>query len=156
MQRANIKCNKLKHFQCYHWGWGDNPDWVNIMLQHATQLESFDSYKLCVPHLIFASNHLNRIRLDRAECLSYLGLYAPRLTSLQIHGAHDLDEIQFFESAHPKLPKPSGSFDQELTIHATNAVLGRTARSAIRNHGRFHGELKVDNEDAAYALVTGD
>lgn len=42
-----IQCPKLKCFACYYWGPG-NPEWVNTMLQHATKLESFDSYKFRV------------------------------------------------------------------------------------------------------------
>jgi len=143
-----IKCSKLRRFSCHYWGLG-NPEWVNTMLAHATKLESFDSYKLRVPYLKFASNQLDNIRLHRAECLEYLELYAPRLTMLDVQAAYDLDEIKFNDT-HPvltqKLPK-NFQFNQELEVNTVNACLGEGAKHAIAHHPRFYGDLEEGDSD---------
>ncbi|CAJ1960628.1 unnamed protein product [Cylindrotheca closterium] len=144
-----IKCPELKDFTCHYWGFG-NPDWVNTMLAHATKLESFDSYKLRVPYLKFASNELDNIRLHRAECLEYLELYAPRLTMLNVQAAYDLDVIKFVDT-HPvlskKLPKDF-DFEEELEVNVENACLGEEAKHAIWLHPRFDG----DEEDVGIEM----
>ena len=97
-----IICPKLKYFSCHHLdGCGD---WVRNMLQHATILETFDSYKLWIGHITFASNKLKTIRLHRADNLSRLTVYAPRLTMLNLQSAYSLSTVSFLES-HPTLSK---------------------------------------------------
>ncbi|CAJ1960630.1 unnamed protein product [Cylindrotheca closterium] len=151
-----IECSELKRFSCHYWGPG-NSDWVNTMLAHATKLESFDSYKLRVDYLMFASNKLDNIRLHRAECLEYLELYAPRLTMLNVQAAYDLDVIKFVDT-HPvlskKLPK-NFRFNRELEVNTVNACLGGEARHAIEHHPRFYGGLDDDDSDDGFGGFGG-
>ena len=151
-----ILCPKLKHFSCYHWGPGED-DWVNDMLASATKLESFDSYKFRPGYLRFASNHLDKIRLHRAECLEVLEIYAPRLTKLDLQAAYDLDQILFHHNHSTlsrKLP-PDFRFTKELQVNSFNALLGSGAKRAIRSHPRFHGELEEDDDDDDYDMYHG-
>jgi len=86
-----IDCPELRDFSCYFFGAGDRK-WIDKMLAKATKLETFDSYKLMVRHLKFASNHLKSIRVHRAEVLRRIDLWAPRLTILDVQAAYDLQE----------------------------------------------------------------
>ena len=117
--------------------------WIIDMLEVATALERFDSYKLRADYLKFASNHLKSISLHRAELLRRVDLWAPRLTNLNVEAAHDLAEIHFLEKhvLGDELPAPEDfTFREELRVDASNACLGTQAVEAILAHPRFRGK----------------
>lgn len=142
-----IKCPELREIGLFYWGPGDY-EWVHNMLQYATKLEEFDSYKFRCGHLVFASNNLKSIRLHRAELLQRLDIWAPRLEDLNVQAAYDLEEIHFMESHSLEAELPDGfHHDAELHVNSTNISLGRQAKAAIRAHPRFHGALEQDHDD---------
>lgn len=138
---------ELRDFSCYYWGPG-NYEWVVNMLQAATKLERFDSYKLRVGYLRFASNHLQSIRLHRAELHQRIELWAPRLTNLDVQAAYDLEEIEFLRDHPLKRELPDNfCFREELVVNAMNACLGQQAIAALRAHPRVHQEIEMDDPD---------
>lgn len=137
-----ILCPKLKECSIYYWGPGDF-EWVLNMLETATLLETFDSYKLRVDYLKFASNHLRSIRLHRAELLGRIDLWAPRLTNLNLQAAYDLQEVHFLKDHALKKDLPENfRFSSALNVDSTNAILGEQAVKAILAHPRFRGTKK--------------
>jgi hypothetical protein len=137
-----MECPELRECSLYYWGLGDYECWVQRLLDHATKLERFDSYKLRVERLKFASNHLESIRLHRAELWSRIDLWAPRLTNLDVQSAYDLEEIHFLRDHHHssallkrQLPR-NFQCREELCVNAMNACLSRQALEALRAHPR--------------------
>jgi hypothetical protein len=59
---------------------------INTMLDHASNLESFDSYKLRLQEIHFASNALRKVHLHQSDCLDKLTLWAPKLEKLSLQG----------------------------------------------------------------------
>jgi hypothetical protein len=138
--KCNIECPELKKCSIHYWGPGDER-WVHKMLKFATKLEAFDSYKFRVGYLVFASNHLETIRLHRAECMSNLQLWAPNLIRLDLQACYDLDSITFLEN-HPlkkDLPK-NFSCSEPLSLNVENACLGPKAVEALSNHPRVNSQ----------------
>jgi hypothetical protein len=142
-----IDCPELRDFSCDYFGPGEY-GWLSHMLKRATKLERFDSYKLRVGHLRFASNHLKYIRLHRAELLERIDVWAPRLTQLDVQAAYDLDEIYFLKN-HPLERDLPANFvcREELTVNAINACLGRQAMAELNAHPRVHGEIEMEDDD---------
>jgi hypothetical protein len=78
------------------------------MLKAATRLESFDSYKLWVKRLIFASNELRSVDIHRSDSLESLQLWAPRLEFLGLQACFALTRLVFrpwHELAHALVPR---------------------------------------------------
>ena len=67
--RFEVSLPAVRRMQLHHLE--QKEDVVNAMLAAATQLEEFDSYKLCqrVSHLRFAGNELRVLRIHRSDCL---------------------------------------------------------------------------------------
>mmetsp|Transcript_28825 Transcript_28825/g.72398 ORF Transcript_28825/g.72398 Transcript_28825/m.72398 type:complete len:112 (+) Transcript_28825:310-645(+) len=95
-----MDCPQLRELSIFYWNGGDW-GWLINLLRSATMLEKFDSYKLRVGCLRFGSNALRSIRLHRAELLTYLALWAPRLENLDLQAAYDLECVEFVD--HPAL-----------------------------------------------------
>lgn len=133
---CNIECPELKKCTFQFWGPGDE-EWVHKMLKCATKLEYFDSYKFRVSKLVFASNHLKKIRLHRAELMSHLEIWAPKLVSLNVQACYDLDSIQFLKTHPLKKDLPENfSCSLPLSLDVENACLGQIAIQALSEHPR--------------------
>jgi len=115
---------------------GECDEEVNKMLRLATTLETFDSYKLWVGELHFASNDLTSVDLHRSDALDTLTLYAPYLESLGLQACYGLETLTF-RKTHPTLSAllPAGHVPPPLSVNTTNANLSRQAKMALRNHG---------------------
>ena len=108
---------------------------VNRMLARATALEKFDSYKLWVHELHFASNHLADVDLHRSDGLHTLTIYAPNLRNLGLQGCFGLENL-VFRPDHPTLSAslPSDHHLPPLEVNTVNANLGPRALKALREH----------------------
>ena len=89
MQNVHDACTldlsipNLTHVSIHYFN-GD-PIPLQIMLDKATKLDSFESYKLwAFDRIAFASNHLTDIKLHRSDALRGIDLYAPRLLNLNL------------------------------------------------------------------------
>ncbi len=144
-----IQCPNLEEFSIFYWGSG-NYKWLQDMLNTATKLKKFDSYKLRVRHLKFASNHLETVCLHRAELLHCVDIWAPRLTKLSVQAAYDLSQVHFLKTHPLEAQLPSNfTFDEELSVNAENVDLGNQALDAIASHPRFRGtreSLQMDED----------
>jgi len=114
---------------------GDCDEVINTMLEHATSLERFDSYKLWVGELHFASNELVEVDLHRSDSLETLTLYAPNLRRLGLQACYGLNRLTF-RTSHPTLSSglPANGTPPPLEVNTTNANLGRHARRALLEH----------------------
>jgi hypothetical protein len=133
-----IDCPELRDFSCDYFE--GKSLWLNKMLQRATKLESFDSYKLLVRHLSFASNHLKSIRLHRPDLLGRIDVWAPRLKKLDLQAAWDIQEIHFLPT-HPTLARdlpPNFVCPDELVVSTMNVNVKGQALAALRAHPRVY------------------
>ena len=64
---------------------------IDAMLAAATKLRTFDSYKLWLGSLSFASNSLKSIDLHRSDSLGRLKIWAPNLESLGLQACYRLE-----------------------------------------------------------------
>jgi hypothetical protein len=130
--RLVVELPELIEFDSQFYRGDDAP--LNIMLEHATKLERFESYKCWVDRLKFASNALKSVNLHRADSLARLELWAPNLTKLNVQGCFGLDKI-IFTKEHPlKALLPPGHRSPRFRVNAANANLGPAARSALNNN----------------------
>ena len=136
---------ELRHFTIYYYGPADFM-WLYHMSCAARKLESFDSYKLRVDALYFASNDLKSIRLNRAELLTELKLFTPNLVSLDITSCHDLEYIDFVKE-NKDLGKDENINGEELVVINNFALLGEPAVKALNEHPRVHREITSGDMD---------
>ena len=95
--QMDVLSPQLKHFEMNYYNPPRDETWIHRMLASATQLQTFDSYKLCVTTLTFASNHLVRIKLHRSDILSELTIWAPALEELNLQACYDLERLYILE-----------------------------------------------------------
>ncbi len=114
---------------------GESDEAINTMLRHATRLESFDSYKLWMSELHFASNALESIDLHRSDALETLTIWAPNLRCLGLQACYGLEDLQFL-TTHPTLASeiPADHRPPPLEVNTVNASLGPRARRALKQH----------------------
>jgi len=148
--QLDIVLPELKDFSMHYYGPADDEDdeWIHAMLQAATKLVSFDSYKLIVgPHLYFASNDLESIRLHRAEFLSDLTVYAPRLQSLNLQACYGFDGNLRILDRHAQLSKdlPRNFQQTKFEVVTTNSCLSNSAQATLESHPRI--EWTDESED---------
>jgi hypothetical protein len=130
--RLVVELPELIEFDTQFYRGDDAP--LNIMLTHATKLETFESYKCWIGRLTFASNALKSVTLHRADSLTRLELWAPNLSKLNVQGCFGLDKI-IFTKEHPlKALLPPGHRSPRFRVNAANANLGPAARSALNNN----------------------
>ena len=130
-----VELPKLKSFSMYYYGPVDNERWIHTMLNTATSLVSFDSYKFRIcSQLKFAGNDLQNIRLHRAECLERVSIYAPRLKDLSLQACYDISEVELLDT-HPNFPRPPGR-GSNFTVNTTNASINQTIARALENNPR--------------------
>lgn len=144
MQNIPDKCNltvllpELKTFSMHYYDgiYGSGCDWVHNMLSTSTKLRSFDTYKFGVgPELHFAGIDLEYICLRRAELLSNLSIYAPKLRELSLQGCYGLDGTLTILESHPDLPCPS-SQPSTFLVNTINAIISPTIASTLQNNPR--------------------
>lgn len=134
--QLTIVLPELRSFSMHYYGPPDDCTWMHNMLKTATNLESFDSYKLRVgPKLDFAGNNLKYIRLHRAELLESISVYAPRLQELNLQACYGLDgELCILDSHpdHPAVPgRPSAFF-----VNTTNACISPSIARVLSTNPR--------------------
>ena len=112
---------------------------INTMLRSATSLERFDSYKLWVDELHFASNDLREIDLHRSDSLDTLSIWAPRLRVLGLQACYSLDNLTFL-TTHPTLASllPVNHTPPPLEVNTTNANLAREESAPERTRTSSH------------------
>lgn len=114
----------------------EDETWLNKMLEHAIHLESFDSYKLRVGELSFASNHLKYIRLHRAEMLYTLRLYSPVLEQVNLQGCYSLEELKILDDHPLKKKLPASQALSQFVVDATNACLSDEVVNELNSNPR--------------------
>ena len=131
-----------------HYFAGD-PAPLQAMLDKATKLESFESYKLwAFRHIAFASNHLTDIKLHRSDSLSSIDLYAPRLLNLNLQACFGLELIRI-RDAHPTLSGdlPDGFQPTRFLVSTVNANLEPRLVRYLKQHPRANFENDEDEDD---------
>eukprot|EP00288_Rhodomonas_lens_P007864 CAMPEP_0177723678 /NCGR_PEP_ID=MMETSP0484_2-20121128/18335_1 /TAXON_ID=354590 /ORGANISM="Rhodomonas lens, Strain RHODO" /LENGTH=272 /DNA_ID=CAMNT_0019236119 /DNA_START=420 /DNA_END=1234 /DNA_ORIENTATION=- len=119
---------ELRSFSIHYWN-GDSGI-INSMLQAATHIESFDSYKLWVDELHFASNALTDIDLHSSDSLDTLSIWAPNLARLGVQACYGLNNIRFLDTHPLAAALPPDHTPPRIQVNAANACLGRAAKRA--------------------------
>lgn len=129
-----VKSPRLKAFSMHYYGPVDDDSWIYEMLRTATNLRRFDSHKLRIGRQInFAGNDLRYIRLQRAELLSNVSVFAPKLTTLNLQGCHLLivGELIFLDTHRNfKQLKARGT---DITVDTTGSCLNEAIVRVIKN-----------------------
>ena len=153
-QNINRDCDltvllpNLKDFTIFYYECADYT-WLKDALTTAKKLESFDSYKLWVgPALRFASNDLISLRLHRADILSEISIYAPRLAELNLQACYDIERIHILEE-HPDFSRPSGK-PSTIIVETTNAVIPPKLAKMLVNHPRVEWDGQDEEDDDGF------
>jgi hypothetical protein len=139
---------ELREFTMKYYGPTEDESWMNSMLESATKLHTFESYKLRVGELSFASNDLSIVTLHRAELLQFLSLWAPMLQHLHLQGCYDLQELEILEDH--ELAVPSCKHLSTFTVDSTNACLSNEVLEELGNNRRVIWD-DPDNNDGVGA-----
>lgn len=139
-----IKCPLLEEFNGrYHHG---DCEWVQEMLDAATQLKIFQSYKLGVDEIQFRSSRdLRQVHLHRSDCCSFVSISGPNLEYVRLQGCYSLDRLTF----------PPGQDDlnsSQFVVETTNSCLSNQVVRMLTTHPRV--QWNGDEEDE-YAGVGG-
>ena len=112
-------------------------DVINEMLAAASELETFETYKLWViEELRFASNNLKTIELYRSDGLSGISLWAPNLEELNLRACYSIMSIEVLKS-HPLDKKlPRGHKLSTIRVKTANTNISEEAMKALRKSGR--------------------
>ena len=116
---------------------GGRSNYINEMLEAAQMLEKFDSYKLWVGDLKFASNHLEIIDLHRSDGLETLSIWAPNLKQLGLQACYEIESIKILKE-HPTLSAalPEGHKPSTFTVNTLFANISKDAMRALKKSGR--------------------
>ena len=136
----------LKNIWIHHFRGDDLAERINSMLTAATELETFETYKLWVSEeLRFASNHLKTIDLHRSDGLPGISLWAPNLEKLRLQGCFSIWNIEILKS-HPLAETlPEGHEPTKFRVNTLNANIGAKAMKALKKSRRCIFEENVDD-----------
>jgi len=97
---------------------------VEEMLEAATRLEEFTSYKLWHRKLHFASTALRRVSIHRSDTLYDLSVWSPVLEELEIQACYSLDRVGAvaLPDSHPRFPDWSGALSRNIEVNAVNTL----------------------------------
>mmetsp|Transcript_4151 Transcript_4151/g.5617 ORF Transcript_4151/g.5617 Transcript_4151/m.5617 type:complete len:411 (+) Transcript_4151:212-1444(+) len=131
----DIMLSRLRNI-CIHF-WNGPSKIINDMLKAAQALERFESYKLRVTKMSFASNALQTIDLHRADRLEELSIWAPRLKFLGLQACPSVRKIDMIQchALRRRLP-----FDfrvnHDLLVQCKNSQISTEAFHALRSYPR--------------------
>ena len=110
---------------------------INKMLAAATELETFETYKLWVTEeLCFASNLLKTIELYRSDGLSGISLWAPNLEELNLRACYSITSIKILKSHQLSKKLPQGHKSSTIRVKTANANISGKAVAALKRSGR--------------------
>lgn len=150
--KIEVVAPELREFTMNYYGPTDDERWMNTMLASATKLRSFESYKLRVGELFFASNDLEVVILHRAELLQFLSLWAPALQHLHLQACYDLEELEILED-HKLSSARIRDFGgprvgmSTFTVDSTNACLSNEVIEELVSNRRVIWDGPPDNDD---------
>jgi len=125
---------------------------INEMLAAATELESFDSYKLWVGgELCFASNSLKLIEIHRSDTMPGISFWAPNLEVLNLTACFALKNIQILKSHELAEKLPEGHKPTKFRVRTAQSNISPSAMASLERSGRC---LAV-KADAAKGSVLG-
>ena len=108
---------------------------INEMLERATKLERFDSYKLWVyDDLEFFSNALQSVYIHRSDGLPGLTFWAPNLTELKLQANYALQRVTFLPDHLLSESLPDGHVTPKLTVTPLSVDLSPEALGDIAKH----------------------
>ena len=139
----------LKNIWIHHFRGQDNDlaERINNMLAAATELETFETYKLWVSgELHFASNHLKTIDLHRSDGLPGISFWAPNLEKLRLQACFSIWNIEVLKS-HPLAETlPEGHEPTKFRVNTLNANIGAKAMKALKKSKR----CIIEDEDEGH------
>ena len=110
---------------------------INDMLSAASEVEEFETYKLCVTGTLqFASNHLKSIELYQSDGLSGISLWAPNLQTLSLRKCYSIKTINVLKSHRLAERLPGGHEPTTFWVNTINSNISTTAMAALTGSGR--------------------
>ena len=126
---------------------------INAMLEAATGLVSFDSYKLQVDgQLMFASNRLADVSIRRSDCLGGVSLWAPRLVNLSLQACYALESVELLADHPLKAGLPeSHAVTTNIPVNLVNACVTPEVQSYLEAHPRVGTVAGLEGDDTDYS-----
>jgi len=151
-----VLSRQLKHFEINYYDLPPGETWIHRMLASATQLQTFESYKLYVATLRFASNHLVRIKLHRSDILSELTIWAPALVELNLQACYDLERLHILEDHALNEHEPGNNTTRfsPIQVDTTNACLSEQVVLTLQSNDRVIWEPDED-DGYQYCSIAG-
>ncbi|CAJ1353650.1 unnamed protein product [Effrenium voratum] len=120
------------------------------------RIKCFFSHKYCADALLgLYLPNCEDFTLRRADCLSKISVYLPRLKSLNLDADYDLKDITFLKKGHASHAEFNLPPDRQsrFRLSCQNALLGPRAKQALRNSGRLLNAkaLKEDLDDCRFS-----
>mmetsp|Transcript_30028 Transcript_30028/g.52715 ORF Transcript_30028/g.52715 Transcript_30028/m.52715 type:complete len:392 (+) Transcript_30028:44-1219(+) len=116
--------------------WRGDSKIINDMLKAAKNLIRFDSYKLWVDELHFASNRLLEIDLHRSDSLQEISIWAPYLRALGLQACYSLNRIKILKNHRLKKHLPKNYKESVFEVQTRNAVLSKEAAADLKRNPR--------------------
>jgi len=131
----DIMLSRLRKI-CIHF-WSGPSKIINDMLKTAQALERFESYKLRVTKISFASNELQTIDLHRADRLEELSVWAPRLKFLGLQACPNVRRINMIRSHALRRRLPFDfRVNHDLFVQCKNSQISSQAFHVLRSYPR--------------------
>mmetsp|Transcript_5775 Transcript_5775/g.7294 ORF Transcript_5775/g.7294 Transcript_5775/m.7294 type:complete len:124 (+) Transcript_5775:522-893(+) len=122
------------------------------MLQTATNLVKFESYKLQVQdELAFASNKLESLCVHRSDCVQKVSVWAPKLKTLTVQACYGgltcgVHVILLDDHDLKALLPDNFVLSTDINISCVNSNVSPSSWYILKNHPRI-GEIKTENDE---------
>jgi hypothetical protein len=144
----NVSASNLKHIEIYFMN-SEDIGIINNMLIAATKLQVFKSRKLQVfgnQNLIFNSNSLKEIVLNRSDCLRGVTLWAPRLKLLDLSASFDVEQIEILDDHILRSKLPDDAKLSKFVVDLTNVCKSEALLIYLNRHPRVQQVIFNDDD----------
>merc|ERR1712072_27635 len=119
-------------------------------LFNASQLESFESYKLWGSEIRLCSNHLTNVNIRRSDSMHTIEIWAPKLEHLALVACYALEEIEILESPPEDSLLADTTFDSSVTkfdVDIENSVVSPEAERQLERCPRVRNVYGAESLD---------
>eukprot|EP00918_Siedleckia_nematoides_P016154 GHVU01034801.1.p1 GENE.GHVU01034801.1~~GHVU01034801.1.p1 ORF type:complete len:421 (-),score=39.18 GHVU01034801.1:247-1509(-) len=130
-------------------------NWVQPMLNTATKLKTFNSFKLYgLKKLKMASNELQSVRLHRAESTEILDIWAPNLVTLDLQAAWEMKELNILTTHRMARELPPGHQPSKFDLNIENCSFSGSQVETFESHPRVRSISRGANNGSGFSMET--